>query len=267
METKKFIERAEKIHGNTYDYSLVELDNCKSKAKIKCHQHGVFEQIPYTHLEGKGCPNCGKNKRKCDFKLEAELIHGNKYDYSSTNYINWSTKVNVNCLIHGEFMQLPEKHLTRKQGCPKCGITSIINKLTKTTDNFITKAKLIHGDKYDYSLTNYTGSNKKVKIKCDIHAVFNQTPHNHLKGNGCPICRESVGEKQIRQFLITNEIKFIRQYKFNDCRNILPLPFDFYLPEHNMCIEFQGRQHYIPVKQFGGVSGFAKTKIINNKTR
>lgn len=121
---------------------------------------------------------------------------------------------------------------------------------------FIEKAKIIHGDKYDYSLVEYVNKNVKVKIICNIHGQFEQRPSDHLSGCGCPICRESKGEKKIRNYLISKNIKFIPQHRFDDCKNTLPLPFDFYLPEHNTCIEYNGIQHYKPVDKFGGEESF-----------
>lgn len=89
----------------------------------------------------------------------------------------------------------------------------------------------------------------------------------HLNGNGCPKCRESKGEKIIRGYLIENNFNFISQHKFPDCKDIKTLPFDFYLPEHNICIEFDGRQHYEVIDRWGGVEGLKdqqkKDKIKN----
>ena len=78
-------------------------------------------------------------------------------------------------------------------------------------------------------------------------------PNNHLNNNGCPRCKESKGEKEIREWLINNKIKYKPQHRFPECKNILTLPFDFYLPEHNTCIEFNGRQHYEPINKWGGI--------------
>ena len=97
-------------------------------------------------------------------------------------------------------------------------------------------------------------------ITCQKHGDFHQTPHNHLAGNGCPICRESKGESQIAKWLDDNNIKYIRQHRFPDCKFKLPLPFDFYLPKHNICIEYQGIQHFKPRSKFGGVKEFEKMK-------
>ena len=126
---------------------------------------------------------------------------------------------------------------------------------------FVYKSKKIHGDKYDYSLVNYINNKTKVEIICSEHGIFKQRPTDHLNGCGCPICRESKGEKKIRNFLNEKKIKFLPQYKFNNCKHILQLSFDFYLPEYNICIEYNGIQHYKPIEKFGGKNQF----LIQNK--
>ena len=113
-------------------------------------------------------------------------------------------------------------------------------------EQFIEKAKEIHGDKYDYSEVEYVNAHTKVKIFCNkCKKYFYQTPAAHLvSANGCPNCKSSKGEKYIEIFLRNNKIDYITQKKFNDCRDNRPLPFDFYLLNYNTCIEFQGKQHY-----------------------
>lgn len=133
-------------------------------------------------------------------------------------------------------------------------------------DKFFEKCKEIHGNKYDYSKTKYINSSTKVTIICPEHGEFEQTPNNHRFGNGCPVCNESKGERKIRLWLEENNINFEPQHKFDDCKNILPLPFDFYLPDYNTCIEYNGLQHYKIVTYFGGNDGF-KQRQINDKLK
>lgn len=78
-------------------------------------------------------------------------------------------------------------------------------------------------------------------------------------GNRCPRCRRSRGEREISRFLDECDIKYIEQKKYKDCRYKLPLPFDFYLPDYNILIEYQGIQHYKPISAFGGIEGYEKT--------
>jgi hypothetical protein len=250
-----FISEAKLIHGDKYDYSLAEYINAKTKVKIICQIHGKFEQTPTNHLNGQTCGKCnGLNKSTNEFIKQANLVHGDKYDYSLVDYIDSKTKIKITCTTHGEFEQLPTPHLSLKQGCPKCV------GMNKTTNDFINDVKLVHGDKYDYSKTVYETSKIKIDIICYKHGLFKQTPNMHLKGQGCPICKESKGEKKVREFLFKNKINFIRQHTFFDCKNTNVLPFDFYLPDHNICIEYDGIQHFKPVNRFGGEKGFLLTK-------
>jgi hypothetical protein len=129
-----------------------------------------------------------KKKNTEIFILEAKSVHGDRYDYSLVEYVNNSTKVKIVCPIHGVFEQTPVKHFLQKQGCPKCGQISTHDKQRKTLDDFISEARLVHGDKYDYSLAEYKRNRKNIKIICPIHGVFEQTPSNHLKGKGCKYC-------------------------------------------------------------------------------
>ena len=256
--SQQFIEKAKTIHGDKYDYSLVHYINNKTKINILCPVHGIFEQEPRTHLSRSGCPKCGDIKTQSSTRYNTEKFikiasskYKNFYDYSLVDYKNTSKKVKIICPIHGVFEQSPNSHLSG-HGCPKCAINSRGQQLTKEQTFFINQANHLHKNKYDYSKVVYESNGEAIIIICPIHGEYKQTPSKHLSGQACPICKESKGEREIRNYLIENKISFIRQYKFNDCRNIKPLPFDFYLPDFNTCIEFNGGQHYNSVEYWGG---------------
>ena len=181
------------------------------------------------------------------FIEEARKIHGSKYDYSKVNYVNNKIKVEIICPEHGSFFQTPHNHLSLKRGCSECS-----GNRKSSTEQFIEKAKKIHGNKYDYSKVNYIDNKTKVEIICPKHGSFFQTPGGHLQGHGCCYCNTSRGEKAVENFLIENKIQFNSQKKFSDCRDKYSLPFDFYLPELNIIIEYNGIQHYESVEHFGG---------------
>jgi len=118
-----------------------------------------------------------------EFIKKAKSVHGDKYDYSKVDYVNNSTKISINCPIHGEFEQRPNDHLSGK-GCSKCsGVCK------STTEEFILKVKAIHGNKYDYSKVDYANAHKKVIIICPKHGEFKQEPNSHLRSVGCPKCK------------------------------------------------------------------------------
>ena len=249
LNTDEFIIKAIKKHGDRYDYSLVDYKNSNDKIKIICLNHGIFEQAPKSHLEGQNCPKCNiiTNEK---FIKNAEGVHGNKYDYSLVNYKNNYTKIKIICSIHGIFEQTPANHMSCKNDCPKCA--SILS----NTEDFTTKANIVHENKYDYSLVDYKNNRTKVKIICLKHGIFEQLPSSHLNKQGCPICNESKGENVIRKYLKDNGIKYKKQKTFDGCNYKYPLRFDFYLIKHNICIEYDGMQHFRPVNYFGGIDTF-----------
>jgi len=255
-----FVEKANKIHNNIYDYSLVNFINIKTKIKIICPEHGIFEQSPDKHLYGCDCQKCKNNFKytKETFVEKANKVHNNTYDYSLVEYKNNKIKIKIICLKHGIFDQLPDSHLYGS-GCSICGGT---NNLTK--NEFINRVNKIHNNKYDYSLVNYKTMYKKIKIICPKHGIFEQYANNHIQNKGCPYCNESKGEREIVKILKEKNINFKRQFIFQDCRNKNPLPFDFYLPEYNICIEYDGKQHYEAVKHWGGKAGFQKRLLNDN---
>jgi hypothetical protein len=249
--TEKFIEEAKRIHGDKYDYSRVEYKGNNRKVCIICPEHGEFWIKPNNHLsEKQGCPGCGGTKKlsTSEFIKRAIDVHGDKYDYSKVNYVNSSTKVCIIChkkdefgLEHGEFFETPKHHLDG-HGCKKC------SKNFMDTETFIRKSRKIHGDVYDYSQTKYVNSKEKVLISCKDHGPFYVTPGEHLRGSGCPVCNGSMGEKIIYNFLKNNSIKFEYQKTFEWLKNRKHMYIDFFIPKMNVAIEYQGKQHFTPVR-------------------
>lgn len=193
---------------------------------------------------------------------KAVKIHGYKFNYSLVDYKKAKEPIVIICEYHGPFTQFPNSHLCG-QGCPSCRSFLISSKTTQTTVQFLQKAINKHGNKVNYSLVNYLGSQCNIDIICNTHGIFKQTPNSHLMGQGCPRCKNSYGENYIENFLNSENINFISQKKFEGCINFKSkrkLPFDFYLPDYNICIEFQGEQHYKPVDRFGGVKEFFNIK-------
>ena len=241
--TEQFIKDAKLIHGDKYNYSLTEYKGNKKNIKIKCNKcNNIFLQRADSHIINKqGCPFCYGNFTKTteQFIKDAKLIHGDKYDYSESVYVNSKTKLKIKCnKCNNIFLQKPNNHLL-KNGCPICYGTH-----KKTTEQFIEEAKKIHGDRYDYSETVYVNSKTKLKIKCIMHGDFLQRPNDHLRKNGCPICKESYGEKEIAKILKEKNIKYISQKKYNNLMDIEQLSYDFYVKDKNLLIEYNGEQHY-----------------------
>lgn len=258
--TEEFIGKVRKVHGDKYDYSLVDYKNNKTVVKIICPEHGIFEQIPNSHLSGRGCPVCRRESFLSNtegFIEKARKVHGDKYDYSLVEYKNYKSIIKIICSEHGIIETTPNYHL-RGVGCVKCA-----GVYRPDTEEFIEKTRKIHGNKYNYSLVDYKKNKSNVKIICPEHGVFEQIPNSHLKGMGCPECgKKSLGEQAIAEILNSQNVKYEREKKFPGLRysdkiNSIPR-FDFYLTDHKCCIEFQGRQHYEPIDFFGGEERLAE---------
>lgn len=252
---ENFITVSNIIHNNKYNYSLVIFSTGQDKVKIICPDHGPFEQRASAHMAGQGCNKCKINNRKIginDFIIRAKEIHKDKFDYSLVVYENSRSTIDIICSKHGVFQTTPDHHLNRKQGCPYCK--------SLDTNEFIIKSKKIHGNKYDYSKVVYTNNKNLVELICPKHGKFIQRAQDHLKGHGCPTCNESKGEKRVREYLVENNIEFIHQKRFKNCKDIRVLSFDFYLPKYNLCIEYNGEQHYKLIQCFGGIKKFNEQK-------
>lgn len=253
-KTELFIKKAILKHGKNFSYENVIYVNNKEKVSITCLQHGKFEQTPNDHLKGRGCSQCwieSKRDSKEAFIKKANAIHNSTYIYKKTKYINNSTKIIITCPKHGDFIQYPSNHLSGN-GCPCC------KKSRLTTKDFVLKARSVHGDIYSYDKVDYTENNNcDVIIICPKHGDFKQTAKVHLSGCGCPGCRASKGEKGISAFLLKHKVFFETQKTFENCKGrFSKLRFDFFLPEFNICIEYDGLQHFTPVNFFGGTKTF-----------
>lgn len=257
---EEFVQLANIKHNNKYEYDEYSYNNWDKLKRIKiiCPIHGEFWQTPYNHLQGCGCPYCAGKIQTTESNIERfKNIHGNKYDYSKVEYKNNSTKVCIICPEHGEFWQTPHNHLNGK-GCPFCGFTQQLKKRTKTFEQFLKEANEIHNGKYQYIESTYKSAHKEMNIVCPKHGIFLQTPDKHInRQQGCPKCSSSKLETEIRILLQNENINFEEQKKFDWLgRKTL----DFYLPEQNIAIECQGRQHYRPISFFNHSGGFEGIK-------
>jgi hypothetical protein len=183
--TAKFIQDAQEVHGEIYDYSKCNYVNSFTLVIIICNTHGKFEQFPSNHLRGHGCSKCSGNNKKTteEFIVEANKVHNGLYEYTNTIYIQANEKVIISCRIHGDFKQTPHHHLNRGDGCINCSSIK-----PYTTETFIDASKKIHGETYNYDNTQYTKIFDNVLIGCTTHGIFEQQAHSHLSGYGCREC-------------------------------------------------------------------------------
>lgn len=194
-----------------------------------------------------------RTKTTQEFITESMVIHGDRYKYDKSVYNGANIFIKVICPLHGEFSILPSNHIRKKHpyGCSQCGKCSLIKRNIsgkKIAIEYEEKAKIIHLNKYEY-FGDYSGSNKRIRVCCTKHGDFFPIASNHDRGTGCPRCKNSKGCFKIENILKDKRISFIKEHAFSDCRgDFLPLRFDFFIPSHNIAIEYDGQQHFKPTK-------------------
>lgn len=251
--TKSFIEKAQKIHGNKYDYSKVDYKGYKTPVEITCPIHGSFWMKPYIHLQPiyqQGCKKCAIEKRvkertgnKEEFISKSNTFYNFKYNYDKVEYINRLTPVIITCPTHGDFLQKPNDHLNGHE-CAKCTHPHING---RTKKELLESFYSVHQGLYSYpDLPERCNEHKKIKIYCSKHGIFKQTVKYHLKGGGCPICCNSKHANDLAAKMNENNIIFEREKTFSWLRRRIRgrMRLDFYLPDYNVGIEYQGAMHF-----------------------
>ena len=225
-----------------------------------CLVHDVFwETKPGRVLSGHGCKECRIEKFKTsNTKTQEEYVEAVKLKNPNIEviekYINAKTKILHKCLMHNVIWDALPTNILRGCGCYECMKEKIGNKNGSNHSEYVEKLSNINPNLI--VLDEYVNTETKIKHKCKIcKHEWEVKPGNILSGKGCPKCNESHGEKNIGNYLNINHIFYIPQHTFDDCKDVRKLPFDFYMPELNMCIEYDGEQHFKAVDHFGGEEG------------
>ena len=226
----------------------IKIINYKSDSEIEyeCKNcSDIFTKSLRTLLKEKECRSC-------------KIISKSKLVNPEIKIIKLSGSI-ASCLCDKDHEYEQDiRNLLDGKGCRKC----YENEVKISLEEIKNKIAEIHGDSYVYSDINLVKNIKsKISISCKKRHIFNQKLSNHLQGKGCPICKESFGERMISKILEDMKIKFDKQFKFKDCKFKNELKFDFFLPEMDCCIEYDGIQHFKPIDRFGGKEEFEKVKI------
>lgn len=243
------------------DVPAIPLEDYKDISTPIRHQclidDSIFDGIPNYLLSRKtGCYICSQRKRRSHEQYEAELEETMPFIHSLETFNGMNTPILHHCDLHNiTWEAVPGNILYQKCGCPECGKAKIGDKNRRTHEEYVEQLLEVNPDiivieKYVDSFTSITHLCKKCQYK------WKARPANILFGKGCPICCKSVGERKIRQWLDEHKIRYEYQKIFNDCRDKRPLPFDFYLPDYNKCVEYDGEQHFEPIEHFGGEEEF-----------
>ncbi len=252
--------------GDRYKFNFDNFKTTHSKIEVICPLHGSEFKVLKNLFKGHGCKICGYESSSKNQKFDESQVlndfrekHGDRYDYSEFIYTSCEEKSIIICKEHGEFEQSYIVH--KNHGCPSCS-----NNKKFDTKIFTERCDEVHDGRYDYTKVDYKNAHIKVCIVCKEHGEFNQLPMHHIRGVGCPRCNSSKGEVAIEKFLIKNDIKYVRQQSFDGCIYKANLLFDYYLPEFNTCVEFNGMQHYKSIPLFGGDEAL-ELNIIKDKIK
>lgn len=202
FKIKTWIEKATENHKGKYDYSMVPSTwvAVREKCTIICKIHGAFPQSPDLHLRMRGCRPCGRisataktTKGTEKFIEDAKKVHGDKFCYDSSVYVNAKTDVTIRCVKHDlEFQQAPDKHLSSKYCCNQCEGESKQRNDFFSREDHIKRFNELHNFKYEYDKFVYTGSADDIIINCKVHGDFTQKYKYHLAGNGCQKCGQTA---------------------------------------------------------------------------
>lgn len=265
-----FVEKVEKLFGKDEYTILGKYINYGTKVLVKHNICGYEWNVSAGNfLSSKSkCPLCNKKVRYTIdlFKERVYGMVGDEYSVLSDECLTCLTFVKMKHNVCGfEWDVSAQKIIVTKTRCPFCAGLA-----TYTTERFKEKVLEIAGDSYSVQ-GEYVNTNTEIEIlHKDCEKIFSVTPQRFMHSNSrCPLCPSqftgSIGEIKINTFLVENNILFKREYYFDKCRNIKPLPFDFAIFNRyrklKFLIEFDGGQHYKPVDLFGGEKAFEKMKI------
>lgn len=294
-----FLNKAYKKFNDCYSFPFIndEYTGNKSKITIKCNKcQNTFIKTANDFLAKfkglNGCSKCRKTEKKSVKKsavhncvkyktLPIEVVkrrihdkYGDSVTMIDLSYVNASTNAIFICnKCDNKFKRKPNTFFygNINQPCPKCSKIDLAMKATKTTEDFIKKANEIYKNgEYSYEPTVYVKSDKPVKIHCNkCGNDFEIVAESFLQGHGCNKCNHSTSimETMVEERLKEEGIKYETQKKIEGIRFTRPLPFDFYLPDYNIAIECQGKQHFQSVEYYGGDKMFETRKIIDEIKR
>jgi very-short-patch-repair endonuclease/predicted nucleic acid-binding Zn ribbon protein len=262
------------VYGD--EYTVISKDNSigLSRATIKHNTCGnIWHPIVSAFIKGRKCPFCFATKNQTKFDLIKKCYNLHKDEYKIIgfdNYINNKSKISVQHNCGQQFDVVVQNFFNNKTTCPKCS-----GKLKLTKDDILHRCHLMYSDDYLFNITDYPKNGKsKINIKHNMCGnEWTANISNILYNNtGCPFCKGTKGERKVKKYLDDNCLEYLYQHRFDECRWIRPLIFDFYLPIYNMCIEYDGVQHFDDneyslraIKFFGGSDAHIKRKISDQK--
>ena len=221
-----------------------EYVNTRTPIMHRCKVHNYeWMARPGNLLSGKGCPMCINKPQNPDEHYKKRVSEINPDVVPLEEYRTCKDKILHKCLVCGNEWRTAPEVILMGCGCPLCGIIKQTKQRTKTNEQYL--LELQQANPNIEPLEEYKGANTLIKHRCKIdNYEWFATPAHLLYNTGCPVCDNSKGEQAVRNWLDKHNISYIAQKKFDDCVDKRGLPFDFYLPKLNTCIEYDGEQHY-----------------------
>ena len=254
ISNEEFLDKLEKSHNGNI-IALENYVNAKTKIKFKCLKDGhIWESEPYRVMNGTGCPMCSNRIKKTEDDFIQMLAERNPDVELISKYNSMHERALFRCRVCDYEWKTSPSHLvaTSRTRCPRC-----YGSISPTPEEFVEKMYNINPN--IEILDDYVDNKTKLKCRCLLcDGIFHMKSSHLISGHGCRHCTCSIGENRIRQFLDLYNIGYEPQKFFDDLKGVRNrvLTFDFYLPEYNLLIEFQGKQHEKPIKYFGGEEQF-----------
>lgn len=258
--TCEYIKDYLKNHNYTCKLISTEYTGCDSKLEFECEcgNHFFASWSNIKHINGL-CKECVSIKKSVGLrKSNNELQRQIDEIYGKNQFILLDRKfshIKVKHLACQNEFEIKQCHFIKGQGCKFCNLQNR-DFGALTNESFLNRVSK-HLNDFEF-LSEYKNNHTPIVIKCKkCGNIFQQLPyHIYDRGIYCSSCNGTKGEQSIERYLKENHIDYISQYRFEECKDKKPLPFDFYLPDYNTCIEYQGIQHYEPIDWFGGQDRF-----------
>ena len=265
----EFEKRVQEIFKDTIDLSEYDFINTSTTGLCKCKICGhTWKPKGNTLLNGHGCRKCydarnAKNKTLPLEDVQKRIDQWGKHVVIIDEYRDTKHRCIAKCKLCEYEWSVRVSDLIRGCGCPKCYTRWTQNRKSKT--QFINEMNDLYLSEYEYLIDkDYVVLRDKIKFRCPKHGIVEQLVATHMKGNGCKYCKESGLEKKIRFALINNHFEFTPQYKPSWLGN---QSLDFYLNNHNIAIECQGRQHFESISVFGGMKTLQECQQRDNQKK
>ena len=240
--------------------------DCKTPITHYCEIHNIYwDTTPDNLKHGKGCPKCvkyelSKNKLLTNEEYINKLLKRNPNVIAIEEYKGSHVPIVHHCITHNINWSALPTNVLKGCGCPQCWRDRKREVLLKGHKQYITDVKKVNEN--IQPIEHYIDSYTPIWHQCNkCGAKFKTIPHNMLIRGRCPVCNLSINEEIIKSWLCNNGITNIPQYRFDDCRDKHPLPFDFYVPDYNLCIEYDGEQHFMPINFSGNGEEFSNRQL------